>query len=77
MQYVIFSYFVVIFLVVLAIEISCARQKIAYRTNGPKSFNPKTTALKNKCPNCNKETDTNTAVCQHCGAFVCYFWYKS
>ena len=77
MQYVIFSYFVVIFLVVLAIEISYARQKVAYSTNGPKSFNPKITATTNKCPNCSKEIKTNTAVCQHCGAFVCYFWYKS
>jgi len=77
MQYVIFSYFILIFLVVLAIEISYARQKVAYSTNGPKSFNPKITATTNKCPNCSKEIDTNTAVCKHCGAFVCYFWYRS
>jgi hypothetical protein len=76
MQYIIFSYFVVIFLVVLAIEISCARQKIAYSANGPKSFNPKTIALTDNCPNCRVEIDTNTAVCKHCGSFVCYFWYK-
>ena len=77
MQYVIFSYFILIFLVVLAIEISCARQKVAYSTNGPKSFNPKTIALTDNCPNCRVEIATNTAVCKHCGAFVCYFWYKS
>jgi len=77
MQYVIFFFFILIFLVVLAIEISYARQKIAYRTNGPRSFNPKITVLTNKCPNCSEEIDTNTAVCQHCGAFVCYLWYKS
>lgn len=77
MQYVIFSYFILIFLVVLAIEISCARQKIAYSAKGQKSFNPKITATTNKCPNCSKESDTNTAVWKHCGSFVCYFWYKS
>ena len=76
MQYVIFSFFILIFLVVLTIEISCARHKIAYSVNGPKSFNPKITALTNKCPNCSEEIDTNSAVCKHCGAFVCYFWYK-
>jgi len=77
MQYVIFSFFILIFLVVLAIEISCARQKkIAYSANGPKSFNPKTIALTDNCPNCRVEIDTNTAVCKHCGSFVCYFWYK-
>jgi len=76
MQYVIFSYFILIFLVVLAIEISCARQKIKHSANDAKSFSPKITALTNHCPNCSKENDTNTAVCKHCGAFVCYFWYK-
>jgi len=76
MQYVIFSFFILIFLVVLAIEIACARQKIAYSARGPKSFNPRTIALTNNCPRCGQEIDTNTAVCKHCGAFVCYFWYK-
>jgi len=72
-----FIFIGVMFLIVLAIEISCVRQKIAYSANGPKSFNPKITALTNKCPNCSKEIETNTAVCKHCGSFVCYFWYKS
>ncbi len=76
MQYVIFSFFILIFLVVLTIEISCARQKIAYSTNGQNTVNPRTTALTNNCPNCSEEIDTNTAVCNHCGSFVCYFWYK-
>ena len=76
MQYVIFSFFILIFLVVLTIEIACARQKSACDANGPKSLNPRTIALTNKCPNCSDEINTNTAVCKHCGAFVCYFWYK-
>jgi len=76
MQYVIFSFFILIFLVVLTIEVSCARHKVTYRANGPKSFNPKTIALTDNCPNCSEEIDTNTAVCKHCGSFVCYFWYK-
>ena len=76
MQYVIFSFFILIFLVVLAIEIAYARQKVTYSTNGPKSFNPKTIALTDNCPNCSQEIATDTAVCKHCGAFVYYFWYK-
>ncbi len=77
MQYVIYSFFIFIFLVVLAIEISCARQKVTCSANGPKTFNPKTIALTDNCPNCRVEITTNTAVCKHCGSFVCYFWYKS
>lgn len=76
MQYVIFSCFILIFLVVLAIEISCARQKVTCGANGQNTVNPRTTALTNKCPHCSEEIDTNTAVCKHCGSFVCYFWYK-
>lgn len=76
MQYVIFSFFILIFLVILTIEITCARQKITYSANGPNTVNPRTTALTNKCPNCSEEIATNTAVCKHCGAFVCYLWYK-
>jgi len=77
MQYVIFSFFILIFLVVLIIEITYARQKVTWGANGQNTVNPRTTALTNKCPNCSQEIDTNTAVCKHCGAFVCYFWYKS
>ncbi len=76
MQYVIFSFFILIFLVVLTIEIACARHKVTCGANGPNTVNPRTTALTNKCPNCSEEINTNTAVCKHCGAFVCYFWYK-
>jgi len=76
MQYVIFSFFILMFLVVLTIEIAGARQKVTYSTNGPKSFNPKTIALTDNCPNCSQEIAIDTAVCKHCGAFVYYFWYK-
>ena len=72
-----FIFIGVMFLIVLTIEMTDTRQKkITCSINGPKSFNPKITALTNKCPNCSEEINTNTAVCKHCGAFVCYFWYK-
>ena len=72
-----FIFIGVLFFIVLAIEMTEARQKVTCGANGQNSVNPKTTALTKKCPNCSKEIDTNTAVCKCCGSFVCYFWYKS
>lgn len=71
-----FIFIGVMFLIVLTIEIACARQKVTCGANDPNTVNPRTTAITNKCPNCTEEIDTNTAVCKHCGSFVCYFWYK-
>jgi len=78
MQYVIFSFFLLIFIIVLAIEMTDARQKkIAFSTYDPNTFNHKNITLTKKCPGCGEEIATDTAVCKHCGAFVCYFWYRS
>lgn len=77
MQYVIFSFFIFMFFVVLAIEITDARQnKIARCANCPNTINPETIALTNKCPRRSEEIYTNTAVYKHCGSFVCHLWYK-
>jgi len=78
MEYYVIFFFAVVTIAVLLIERADARQKkIAFSGNYPDKLNPTTSDMKDSCPNCSEVNDTNTAVCKHCGTFVCYFWYKT